>query len=134
VHARVLPRPRHRPLVGPDLRAVRRRWSVTSDIPRDHATSAIGVPFARASSASLSWATTSSGRCRSLSERLVGDSSRLLGPRDSLPVGGPVQRAPDLSMKVGQACSRSPEFEVDQRIIDQLQLTVAPGVYLRWVR
>ena len=42
--------------------------------------SAIGVPFARASSACLSLATTSSGWCRFLIERFIGDSSRPVGP------------------------------------------------------
>jgi transposase InsO family protein len=50
-------------------------------VPNDRATSAIGVPFARASSACLILATTSSGRCRFLFvERFIGDSSRPLGP------------------------------------------------------
>jgi hypothetical protein len=46
----------------------------------------------RASSACLGLATTSSERCRFLFERLIGDSSRPLGPRKSLLARGPVQR------------------------------------------
>jgi aryl-alcohol dehydrogenase-like predicted oxidoreductase len=40
----------------------------------------LGVPFATASSACLSLATTSSGRCRFLFERFIGDASRSNGP------------------------------------------------------
>jgi hypothetical protein len=52
------------------------------------------VPLARASSACLSYAITSSGRRRVLFERLIGDSARSLWPRKSLIAVGPVQCTP----------------------------------------
>jgi len=74
--------------------SARQQCSVTSDTPSDVATSAIGVPLARASSACLSYAITSSGRRRVLFERLIGDSARSLWPRKSLIAVGPVQCTP----------------------------------------
>ncbi|MFZ2874385.1 MAG: tyrosine-type recombinase/integrase [Phycisphaerales bacterium] len=62
--------------------------------PSDRATSGIGFPAAIASSACLSFATTSSGRCRLRFEPFIKDSSRPFGPDKSLTTGGPVQRTP----------------------------------------
>jgi hypothetical protein len=52
-------------------------------------------------------ATTSSGRCRFLFERFIGDSSQPLGPRKSLIRGGPVQRTPVIHSGAAQSQMRA---------------------------